>query len=820
MPAFGPSFSYSPLSKESLSAFCYTKSPVSLPVSSSDEYLPLLLDRMESPPHTRPRITLDALPFEIRHLVAQQCLQADAFRLCLTCKSLYQSSVSRLYQCIIFDSSNKHFNKEVRYKRLRPRSDLSSSSYSSAAAPTAIPLSASPCSISTFASDTSMTSTGLEDHDNDDDENEHYFSYTSVHTVGGIRRCIRSLAKDPSKASYIRRFEVLNGVDIPDFEIRQFLERSLPAMRNLAILVWNAAPLLTVDLLEPLTRGPIETLSLNMRFHRASDDHGTTAKLASLVFPHLRKLTIQPFLSSEFLPLVAKMISNSPETMHNLQWLHLGRNGDRASSGDPFFAFASMDPQGVITPAGAGGPVGNALGVMGGRDDVPDRMTRGRAFWNLDSQLDDQCIPAFFSSLRQYVNEAATALSSASTASTFFTNPLSMAMYRYYGSTKLQLSYLGLTGVMVRGHEDFRLLEQCVELATVSRLNLSGVDSYNAAIDGLPPNDSPEGQDSRGRALVPGFLPNMAERLVTLTSLAIDWSENGRDTVPQFLASLPRHHSPDHGLKSLKVVVRWSAPKASVVSWPGLCDQYARAIVGRHAKSLTNLVLDLGFDDTFGTETAAGRAVGFSAAQTVVLGMGAAGTIAVATVPTGGGAGRRGFGVGTVAALSSGCIRQLAGLKELRGLSISSPSMDVIKEVICGLPKLEFLRLRNSHSKPYLGQNTSYLLEDWLRYKHIVEAFWRSQRGVPGAARDEELKSLRFVKLEDYVFELQQQQSEPSHNGDEDAERHSRSSPPRQASPKQQQHLQLDPEVSVILREGLNKWFTTMCEGETILEED
>lgn len=165
-------------------------------------------------------MTLDALPFEVRHLIAQQCRQADAFRLCLTCKSLYESTISRLYQCIVLDSSHKHFNKEVKYKRLRPKSDLSDSYSSSSSSSFSYGFSGGfPGSVSTLDSEVSITSSALDEHS---DHNDKYFAYTSVHTVGGMRRCMRALTKDPSKATYIRRFEVLNNMDLPDFEIRQF----------------------------------------------------------------------------------------------------------------------------------------------------------------------------------------------------------------------------------------------------------------------------------------------------------------------------------------------------------------------------------------------------------------------------------------------------------------------------------------------------------------------------------------------------------------------------------------------------------------------
>lgn len=827
------------------------------------------------------KLTLETLPFEIRELIAQQCLQADAFRLSLTCKALYDSTIARLYQCIIFDSSHRHFNKETNYKRLKPKTNnylLGSFAHQSYSAQYAAELGNS----SILASEC------------ESNYNELFFSYASVHTVGGMRRCIRTLTRDPSKAAYIQRFEVLNNIDISDFEFREFLENTLPNMKNLAILLWDCSPLLTPDLLRLVCQKSnadnnensdsdgfnnqcnlyenrnIETLSLNIKFPQSNTQN---INLSQLCFPNLRKVTIRPFLSSTNLRDVAVLVGNSPETVDNLQWLHLGRELDRTgysglsfdsagsggtsgllSSSDPFFAFASLDPQGVISPAGSGGPLGNNRGVMDGVSN--DRVTRGRAFWNMEGQVDDQCIPQFFNTLLETIEKRHDATTK------LIHSPSSISSYG--GTPKLQLEYLGLTGIMVNGHKDFALLERCVDLTCLIRLSITGADKYNCLVD----DELPDIKDSEGFCLQPGFLLNFVSfgnksknRLQKLQAFTVDWTENGKDIVPETIARLP------NGLKSLKVVIRWSAPKAKYLSWSQLCDMYSDSIVNSHQTSLENLVLDLGYDDTFGSI----EPTQFQNHNT---------NDDDAHSPGG----------RNIASLSKESVKKLGACKKLKGLSILVHSITAMENIVSELPNLQFLRLRNSHSKPYLGQNTSYLLEDWLRYKHIVEGLWEAQQPQESKyCQDGEVtKSLKFIKLEGYIFELHHSisktptslcssvpgsgsrisisplepplrgtgsSSEFQHLNSFDATRkrykghdiqetfgvgyyggstevisskinhnknflhhnHQQKIPPKNNNPSE---LQSKTSTSIILREGLTKWFTAKCEGATFVEEE
>lgn len=77
------------------------------------------------------------------------------------------------------------------------------------------------------------------------------------------------------------------------------------------------------------------------------------------------------------------------------------------------------------------------------------------------------------------------------------------------------------------------------------------------------------------------------------------------------------------------------------------------------------------------------------------------------------------------------------------------------------LTKLKFLQLTKTKAKPYLGQPTTYLLEDTTRLLSIVKLAGEIQ------------PSIKFIKIENYVFQLKK--------------------------------------TKPIIRDGLNQWFDKMC---------
>lgn len=852
-------------------------------------------------------ISLNTLPFEVRSLIAENCPQADAFRLCLTCKALYDSSISRLYQCIIFDSSHRNFNKELSTKRLRPISDWPDPIWGNAKRYIEIIEDNTPNACDTIDHDmnskaicdtssknqlltsdiyftdyrnfeqnitTSFNSYSSKNttiqslkvpkfsnsiitHQNQYIDKEDYascfFSYTSVHTIGGIRRCMRTLTRDsPEKLKYIRRFEVLNHIDIPDYDIYEFLVAVLPGLTNLGVLVWRSFPLLSVDMLKLLQNNkkviesspgddcekfemfsPIESLEINLRL----DLHDATSmmSLAQLRFPWLHKLHLSPFISSDFLPLFASLITNTVETFNNLQWLQLSRdlgtsnhtgryvansgtNGNGfigaptggsageliggigirgngrgglintyspSSSSSRLFSFSSMDSHGVITPAGSGGPVGNSVGIVHNGE---DNRINGRAFWNLNGDLDDKSISTFFGTLMKLRKEKLVS----NTAMNEKNNTSGSIPSFLYCKEKLHLEYLGLSGIIVRGFSDFNIINEAVELSLVSRLELMGVDMYDRMVDGLPDlqnenGSSPNGNCSHSKCSnnpSGGFLPNLKTHLVKLQSLTLDWSENGGvDNVPEFLANLSR------GLNCLKVVIRWNLCKSQTTTWGELCDRYVDSIAIRHAHSLENLVIDYGYDDTFGTEIRERRnntdfVLGIGSSSSAVLPVTTTTNVRSVDGTIGNDRPSRSRN-GPISSLDKLSVMGLRACTRLRGLSIAVPC-ETIDDLIPYLPRLTYLRVKNSTSKPYLGQNTSYLIEDWVRYNHIVERFWKLQSSENDF---NEKKMLRFVRLEDYIFEIKKAKTANPLTGNSQA-------------------------VSVVLRTGLADWFANKCEGE------
>ncbi|ODQ65971.1 hypothetical protein NADFUDRAFT_51242 [Nadsonia fulvescens var. elongata DSM 6958] len=242
------------------------------------------------------RLFLDGLPFEIRELIAQHSLQADALHLCLVNKAMYGSTIKRLYECIIFDSSEIIFNNETSQNRVMNSGER--------------------------------------------------LAYTKVRTVGGLRECLRALQGSSLRCEWVRRFECLNCPDLPDYEINSALKSIFPKMAQLEFFIWNCSPEMTVGMLQYFsldTLAKLNTLSLEMALRADL----ATRQLPTLLFENLKHLSLRPYVSSEFLVLIAKMIINS-DIKSTLQTLHIGRElplrGQRIIS-----AFASFIPHRLNT---------------------------------------------------------------------------------------------------------------------------------------------------------------------------------------------------------------------------------------------------------------------------------------------------------------------------------------------------------------------------------------------------------------------------------------------------------------------------------------
>lgn len=254
----------------------------------------------------RPRVNLDTLPFEVRQQIAQECLQADAFHLCLINSAMYESTISRLYQCIVFDSGHRHFNKETSLLKRHPGPNS--------------------------------------DGDSDDEEDDsQYMRYTSVQTVGGLRGCLRTLARCPDKAAMVKRLETHNSLEISDLEVKERFRDVLPLLISLRSLIWHGTPEITADLLQ-LCQPVAKQLSV-CSVHVALRQNSTSQMLRTLELSGLKHLVICPFRTSQYLSWLGEFFATSynPKMRNRLKTLYLGRDMPQNQQVGSGFTFASMD---------------------------------------------------------------------------------------------------------------------------------------------------------------------------------------------------------------------------------------------------------------------------------------------------------------------------------------------------------------------------------------------------------------------------------------------------------------------------------------------
>lgn len=256
----------------------------------------------------RPKANLDTLPFEVRQQIAQECLQADAFHLCLINSAMYESTISRLYQCIVFDSGHRHFNKETSLLRKHP-------------------------------------ALNSDDDDDGDDggEDSQYMRYTSVQTVGGLRGCLRTLVRCPDKAALVKRLETHNSLEISDLEVKERFRDVLPLLTSLRSLIWHGTPEITVDLLQ-LCQPIAKQLSV-CSLHVALRQNSTSQMLRTLELSGLKHLVLCPFRTSQYLSWLGEFfaLSYNPKMKTRLKTLYLGRDMPKNQQVGSGFTFASMD---------------------------------------------------------------------------------------------------------------------------------------------------------------------------------------------------------------------------------------------------------------------------------------------------------------------------------------------------------------------------------------------------------------------------------------------------------------------------------------------
>ncbi len=266
-------------------------------------------------------VYLDTLPFEIREQISRECNQADAFHLCLTSRSLFESTISRLYQCIVIDPALRHFNKEI-YKK---RSIIHEPFYNDSDKSFQVDLYHSSNYGSQQYSEFPIATIDI--------------AYTLVRSVGGIRACLRTLKKDDGfKSKFIKRFECNNSLDLPEYEVSQAVLNIFPKLINLQSLIWKSSPEMTIEILNSLpNRDKIDTLDLEMALRPGS----WVLKLSEMNFSNLRYLSISPYVNSDILKLIAKMLCNS-KNIEKLRSLYIAKDLPNTHEISTAFSFSMV----------------------------------------------------------------------------------------------------------------------------------------------------------------------------------------------------------------------------------------------------------------------------------------------------------------------------------------------------------------------------------------------------------------------------------------------------------------------------------------------
>lgn len=255
-----------------------------------------------------------SLPFELRQKIANYCTQADAFHLCLVSQDLYQSSIERIYRCIVIDESPRIFgNNEILTVRKLYKME----------------------------------------HEDKIKNNYERMSYTLVQSIGGIKGCLRTLmTKGSEKGQFIKRFECLNCKEFPERELQEAIMSILSSMTNLRCLIWRSSVIPTNVSTTMMAGEKINTLCLNLPISTKQ----FPAFKCSLT--QIQNLTFGPYEASKNLKDLAKCLSSSG-SIPKLKSLYLSQdytgykinpnNGPPNMYIDPSTAFGNRDPLDINT---------------------------------------------------------------------------------------------------------------------------------------------------------------------------------------------------------------------------------------------------------------------------------------------------------------------------------------------------------------------------------------------------------------------------------------------------------------------------------------
>jgi len=178
---------------------------------------------------------------------------------------------------------------------------------------------------------------------------QQFVPVTTVHTIAGTKQLLDTLARNPELAKHVRSFSVRGNIALNDIALITRVRSALKNLGQLTEFEWTACPELPPSILDDL---PHEANGENTELLALTIDLATRpGDLYPRVFlPNLRKLRVRPFLNSELLQWMKKVVSRS----FDLEDIQLGRYLDTKSEVGSSFTFvgrSDIHQQPALVPA-------------------------------------------------------------------------------------------------------------------------------------------------------------------------------------------------------------------------------------------------------------------------------------------------------------------------------------------------------------------------------------------------------------------------------------------------------------------------------------
>lgn len=247
--------------------------------------------------------SIEQLPYEIRQRIANELSQFDCLNLLLTSKTMYESTIPRLYQHIIVDQHYSDFNKEYDFKKHNPVDG--------------------------------MDSTGQ-------------FACSYIRTPYSFKRLVNPNGNSLSakKSSYMNcllYIKMLLCINLPDslntydHKIYNSLKEFFKQLHGLRDLVWLSDNFRVEYLINLPNHEAINTLVLNIKYSTYLSEYQQEGEdifsiqspdKSMLFFPNLSNFQLMPFQNSRRLKSIVDelLIGDHPENIESqLQVLKLSR---------------------------------------------------------------------------------------------------------------------------------------------------------------------------------------------------------------------------------------------------------------------------------------------------------------------------------------------------------------------------------------------------------------------------------------------------------------------------------------------------------------